>query len=93
MKTFECSSRVHYNNYGKHLVLYQTNKQTKKQKSTQPNWKYVGENIADVAQMLSFVFDSVENIDGKKRKCWLPAFPLILAMFSKGFCSAQVAQW
>ena len=68
-------------------------KQTNKQKSTQPNWKYVGENIADVTQMLSFVFDSVENIDGKKRKCWLPAFPLILAMFSKGVCSARVAQW
>ena len=30
------------------------------------------------------VFDNVENIMGKRRKCWLPAFSAFPMMFSKG---------
>ena len=31
------------------------------------------------------VFDNVENIMGKRRKCWLPAFSPFPMMFSKSF--------
>ena len=31
------------------------------------------------------VFDRVENIVGKRRKCWLPEFSPFLTMFSMGF--------
>ena len=47
------------------------------------------ESIADdniyVYQKLTFVLRRVENLVGKKRKCWLPAFSLFPTMFSKGF--------
>ena len=41
-------------------------------------------------QILHFVFVRVENIAGKRRKCWLPAFSPFPTMFSKGFCSIIV---
>ena len=35
--------------------------------------------------MVQFFCDRVENITGKRRKCWLPAFSLFPVMFLKGF--------
>ena len=37
-----------------------------------------------------FVFDGVENIVGKRRKCWLPAFSPFPTMFSKVFLFSVV---
>ena len=37
----------------------------------------------DVTPKLKFVFGRVENIIGKRRKCWLPAFSPIPTMFQK----------
>ena len=47
----------------------------------QSNLKAFVENIWNVVQLMICVTDWVENIMGKKGKCWLP-FP---TMFSKGF--------
>ena len=33
-------------------------------------------------QTLKFVLGSIENIGGKRKKCWLPAFSPFLTMFS-----------
>ena len=38
-----------------------------------------------LAEIIRFVFERVENIVGKRRKCWLPAFSPFPTMFSKGF--------
>ena len=38
-----------------------------------------------VAIMMISVFDRVENIVEKTRKCWIPAFSPFPTMFSKGF--------
>ena len=38
----------------------------------------------NIAKMMISLFDRVENIVGKRRKCWLPAFSPFPAMFSKG---------
>ena len=35
-------------------------------------------------EKFKFVFGRVENIVGKRRKCWLPAFSPFPTMFSKG---------
>ena len=40
-------------------------------------------NVTQI-HVLKFVLGRVEN-SGKRRKCWLPAFSLFPAMFSKGF--------
>ena len=37
-----------------------------------------------VAQMMVSAFERIENIKGKRRKCWLPAFSPCFTMFSKG---------
>ena len=36
------------------------------------------------AQMMIYFFDRVENIVGKRRKCWSPAFSPFPTIFSKG---------
>ena len=38
-----------------------------------------------VAEVVQFLFDMVENIVGKKRKSWFPAFSPFPTMFSEGF--------
>ena len=38
-------------------------------------------NKINVAQMLMSVFDRIENIVGKRRNCWLPAFSPFSTMF------------
>ena len=52
-------------------------------------------------KILSFGKEKVENINGKRRKCWLPAFSPFTNMFSKplssqdclksGLCGAELA--
>ena len=49
------------------------------------NLETFAENNLNVTQNVKCIFHKVENIVGKKRKCWLPAFsPQFLTMFSKG---------
>ena len=38
-------------------------------------------------QKLKFVLGRIENIVGKRRICWLPAFSSLPTMFSKRFLS------
>ena len=47
--------------------------------------KAFADDKIDVTEKLKFVFGRVENIVGKRRKCWLPAFSPFPTMFSKGF--------
>ena len=42
------------------------------------------DNKFNAAKMLVSLFDKVENIVGKRRKCWLAAFSPFPTMFSKG---------
>ena len=42
------------------------------------------DDILNVAKITISVFDRVENIVGRRRKCWLPAFSPFPTMFSKG---------
>ena len=42
-------------------------------------------NKSNLAKMMISVFDRTENIGGKRRECWLPAFSPFSSMFSKGF--------
>ena len=44
----------------------------------------IRDNKIKVLKMMIFVFDRVENIGAKRRKCWLPAFSPFPSMFSKG---------
>ena len=39
----------------------------------------------NMTKMMKPVFDRIEKLCGKKRKCWLPAFSLFPTMFSKAF--------
>ena len=52
---------------------------------TWPNLKEFAYVILNIAQMISSVFDTVEQIVRKRRKCSLPAFFPIPTMVSKGF--------
>ena len=40
---------------------------------------------SNVAKIIISVFNNIENIVGKGKKCWLPAFSPFPTMFSKGF--------
>ena len=44
---------------------------------------FAGDNF-NVAKLVEFFFERLENIVGKRRKCWLPAFSPFPTMFSKG---------
>ena len=46
-----------------------------------------------MTQKLKILLERVENIVGKRRKCWLPAFSPFLTMFSDTFFSAGVKSW
>ena len=52
--------------------------------------KALADDKINVAEMITSVSERVENIVGKRRKCWLPAFSLFLTMFSKPFFSRGV---
>ena len=43
--------------------------------------------------MMIYVLDRVENIVGKRKKCWLPKFSYFPTMFSKAFLSKVVKSW
>ena len=47
--------------------------------------KALADDDFSVAQMVRCFCYRVENIVGKRRKCWLPAFSPFPTMFSKGF--------
>ena len=47
--------------------------------------KDIADDNVSVTQKLNFNLEKVENIVGKKRKCWLPAFSPLPTMFSKCF--------
>ena len=51
------------------------------------------DNKINVAQIMISVFDRVENIVEKRRKCWLTAFSPFTTMFSKGFFHGVVKSW
>ena len=44
--------------------------------------KAFADNNLYIAQMMIYVFDRVENIVEKGKKCWLPAFSPFPTMFS-----------
>ena len=45
---------------------------------------------SNVAKMVISVFDRVENIVGKRKKCWLTAFSPFPTMLSKAVCCRDV---
>ena len=47
--------------------------------------KAFSDDKVKVLKKVIFVFDRLENILGKGKKCWLLAFSPFLSMFSKGF--------
>ena len=47
--------------------------------------KAVVYNKIKVTEKLKMILGRTENIVGKRRKCWLPAFSPFPTMFSKGF--------
>ena len=52
-----------------------------------PNWKHLQTlNKMWHKQCQKFVSETVENIVGKRRKCWLPAFSPFPSMFLKALC-------
>ena len=50
-----------------------------------PKLKAFADDNLNVGEMIISLRDRVENIVGKKRKCWQPAFSLFPSMFSNGF--------
>ena len=66
-----------------------------------PNDKFLGKSKfkgsadgnTNVTQKLKFILGRVENIVGKKRKYWLPAFSPFPTMFSKDFTYRAVNNW
>ena len=48
------------------------------------NLKGFADDKINVAEIIFSLYDRVENIVGKKRKCWLPAFSNFHTLFSKG---------
>ena len=63
-----------------YLTLYQSTKSW-----PCPNTKRLQMTIFFVAITMISVFDRVENIVGKRSKCWLPEFSPFPTKFSKGF--------
>ena len=51
----------------------------------QSKLKEFADDKVNVTLKIKFVLGRVENIVGKRRKCWLPAFSPFATMFSKGF--------
>ena len=58
--------------YKKKWTLYHTTKSYICQNPNKVLWRC--QNQFNVAQAVEVIFDRVENIFGKRRKCWLPAF-------------------
>ena len=56
--------------------------------------KALADDKLDIAKMIIFLFDRVENTMAKRRKCWLGAFSAVCMFFSKrsswGGCSVWV---
>ena len=50
-----------------------------------PKFIAIADDRINVTETLTFVLGREENIIGKRRKIWLPAFSLFPTMFSKGF--------
>ena len=46
-----------------------------------PKLKAFADDKLDVTQDIKVVFQRIENIVGKRRKCWLPAFSSFPTMF------------
>ena len=55
--------------------------------------KAFADNKIGVTFKQKFSLGCVENIVGKRRKCWLPAFSPCPTMFSKGFFLRVVKSW
>ena len=55
--------------------------------------KLRADNKIKVLKMMIFVFDRVENIVEKRRKCWLLAFSPFSTMFSKAFYPWSLKVW
>ena len=62
------------------LTIYQNDKVLERTKL-----KASADDILYVAKKTISVLDRIENIVGKRRKCWLPAFSPFPTMFSKIF--------
>ena len=56
----------------------------KKQNFKQAQIEEFVDNEVNVKVKMKFVSRRVENKEGKRRKCWLPAFSLLSLFFSKG---------
>ena len=54
---------------------------------------FADDKIINVTENLEFVTGRKENIAGKRRKCWLPAFSSFLTMFSSRFSYRVVKSW
>ena len=52
-------------------------------------FKAFADDKITMTQKLKFVLGRVENIEGKRRKCWLPAFFLFPQCFLKFFYSQR----
>ena len=50
-----------------------------------PNFQNIGKPHKKVALMMGYFCERVENIEGKRTRCWLPAFSPFPMMFSKAF--------
>ena len=50
-----------------------------------PKLKTFADDKSNVTQNVQVVLHRIENIVGKRRKCWLPAFSSFPTLFSKGF--------
>ena len=49
-----------------------------------PKLKDFADDNINVTQNIKLFFHRVENIEGKRRKCWLPAVSPVPNMFSEG---------
>ena len=49
--------------------------------------------IINLAQNIISVSERIENIVGKRRKCWVPAFSTFPTMFSKAFFLKIIKTW
>ena len=52
--------------------------------------KIFPDDKSNLAEKQKFVLERVENIVGKRRKCWLPAFSPFPTIFSKDFLPRSV---
>ena len=78
--------------YGSELTVSHLNRFITRHLPTLPNDKILalsnGKHLqTTISTRLKWpiVFDSVENMCGKRRKCWLPAFSTFPTLFSIGF--------